>query len=105
MATITIFGASDDLIEIDGVPGADEFCKPAGAWVGVIEAPNGDTALVFVDYRDNGCWTTALGLFDEDYKFPNWKITTSNCDELGTAYSTFTTIEVPDGTTIREWEF
>lgn len=104
MATITVYGASDDLVEIEGVKGADEFYIHKENWTGVIEAPNGDTALLYVDFRDNGCWTSSLGLYEEDYNLPNWPVKITVDPVKGNRYSTYTTIEVPDGTTIREWK-
>ena len=100
MAKLTVYGASDDLVEIAGIEGADEFTTN-GHWQGVIEAPNGDTAILYVDYRDNGCWTATLGRFEEDYALPQWPSTlTSNDKEC--KYATYLTVEVPDGTTIKE---
>lgn len=103
MATITVYGASDDLVEIEGIEGADEFNIYNESWKGVIEAPNGDTAILYVDYRDNGCWTSALGIYEEDYKLPDWPVKITVNYTKGTRYSTYTTIEVPDGTIIREY--
>jgi len=100
MAELTVYGSSDDLIEIGGVEGADEFNEVNGHWSGVIEAPNGDTAILYVDCRSNGCWTAALGLYEEDYLLPDWPVTVT-AGEMNT-YSTFTTITVPDGTKITE---
>jgi len=100
MALLTVYGASDDLVEISGIKGADEFnCN--GSWVGVIEAPDGDTALLYVDYRNNGCWTVTVGRFEEDYKLPTWAVVISSKDEL-CRYSTYAEIIVPDGTTVKE---
>lgn len=101
MATLTIYGASDDLVEVEGIEGADEFnCN--GSWVGVLEAPDGGTAFVYVDYRNNnGCWTVTLGRWEEDYALPTWPVTITSNDEA-CRYSTFATIEVPDGTTIKQ---
>lgn len=103
MATLTINGASDDLIEVSGVKGEDEFCDVSGHWRGLIIAPDGGTAIVYVDYRPNGCWTVALGQYDEDYALPEWpmKLTVDmdNC-----SYSTTAVIEVPDGTVIEEYK-
>ena len=99
--TLTIFGSSDDLIEVGGIEGADEFSKPNGSWIGVIEAPDGDTALVFVDYRPNGTWTVALAQYEEDYKLPAWPQSFEVDEEL-CRYSVKATIIVPEGTTIRE---
>lgn len=98
MAEVTVYGASDDLVEIEGINGADEFnCD--GKWVGVLEAPDGGTALLYVDYRDNGCWTVTIGRFEEEYALPAWPVVfTANDKEC--KYSTYATITVPDGTTI-----
>lgn len=99
MSTVTIYGASDDLVEVEGIEGADEFnCD--GHWKGVIESPDGGTALVYVDYRDNGTWTVTLGQYEEGWHLP-FAIT------LGTAmgmcsYSTVAQIEVPEGSKISE---
>lgn len=101
MAKVIISGASDDLVEIEGIEGADEFSASShDSWVGILEAPNGDTALVYVDYRRGGTWTVALGQFEEDYKLPAWP--QSFVADGG--YTVIATIEVPDGTTIREWK-
>lgn len=101
MAEVLIHGASDDLVEISGIEGADEFnCN--GNWTGLLTAPNGDTAFVYVDYRSNGTWTTAFGLWDEDYKLPQWPIEVTTGDDFN-FYTTLTKITVPDGTTIQEW--
>lgn len=103
MATVTIYGASDDLIEIDGIDGADEFNDTSGHWRGILEAPNGETALVYVDLRPGSVWTVALGQFEEDYELPKWKQRYETDFDLCT-YSVKATIEVPDGTTIREYK-
>jgi len=100
MATVTVYGAGDDLVEIDGIEGADEF-STNGHWVGVLEAPDGDTALLYVDFRDNSCWTVTIGRYEEEYALPTWPIVlTSNDKEC--KYSTFATITVPDGTKVTE---
>lgn len=103
MATVTIYGASDDLIEVEGIEGADEFNDTSGHWRGVLEAPSGEAAIVYVDYRPEGIWTVALGPFEDGLLLPNWPqsfaVDPSNCE-----YSVTATIEVPDGTTITELE-
>lgn len=102
MATLTINGASDDLIEVSGIKGADEFCEVSGHWCGLIIAPDGDTAMVYVDYRPNGCWTVTLGQYEEDYRLPDWPVKLV-VDENNCTYSTTALIEVPDGTIIEEY--
>lgn len=101
--TVKIYGASDDLIEVSGIAGEDEFNADSDSrWVGILEAPDGDTALVYVDYRPGGTWTVALGQFEEGYKIPAWPQTFEVDDSL-CGYSVTASIEVPDGTTIREY--
>lgn len=103
MAKVTIYGASDDLIEIDGIEGADEFNEVSGHWRGVLEAPDGEAAIVYVDYRPEGTWTVALGQFEEQLTLPAWP-QSFEVDENLCEYSVKATIEVPDGTTIKELE-
>lgn len=100
MAVLTVYGASDDLVEIDGIEGADEFSVPSdGHWSGVLTAPNGDTAILYVDYRDNGTWTVALGQWEEEYDLPEWAVKITVNKDL-CRYSTYAEIVVPDGTKI-----
>ena len=106
MATIAIYGASDDLIEVEGdIDGADEYnLGSTETWTGVLEAPDGETALVYVTYQKNGCWTVAFGQYDIDYKLPAWQQEYSVYDDgrpNREKYSVQLTLTVPDGTTIR----
>lgn len=101
MSIITVYGASDDLVEIEGVKGADEF-STNGHWIGVIEAPDGKTALLYADYRNNGTWTVSLGQYEEDYELPNWVVITLT-NLAVCSYSTLVHIHVPEGTTIKEY--
>lgn len=103
MATVTIYGASDDLVEVYGIEGADEFTLGNNdSWTGVLEGPKGETAVVYVDYRQNGCWTVALGLWEEGFPLPEWPVQFTYNPDKGNDYGVFASIEVPDGTTIRE---
>ena len=98
MATVTISGASDDLVEIEGIDGADEFYADSkDHWEGILEAPDGEAAIVYVDFQKNGTWTVALGQYEEDHALPSWP--QSYASE---GYTVIATIEVPEGTTIRE---
>lgn len=55
MNTIKIYGASDDLIEVEGdVPGCDEY----GSEAGVVELSTGDAFRI--RYTDDGVWTVDL---------------------------------------------
>lgn len=52
MQKVKIYGASDDLVEVDGdVDGADEFCCEEGV---IAFAPSGD--LFHVKYGEDGVW-------------------------------------------------
>ena len=102
MAVVEVYGASDDLVEIEGIEGADEF-NTDGNWTGVLIAPDGATALLYVDYRRNGCWTVTLGRWEEDYALPDWEVKIASDDSL-CSYSTVAYITVPDGTTVSELE-
>lgn len=98
--TVTIYGASDDLVEVEGrIEGADEYSYSDVTWKGVLEAPNGETALVFVDYRDNGFWTVNLTPFEEGYRF-DWPVSYAVID-ANCKYSLTATVEVPEGTVFK----
>lgn len=61
-----IYGVSDDLVEIEGVDGGDEY----GAFDRVTRIEIGDREsgglIVEMEYRENGCWAaTAIPLADD----------------------------------------
>lgn len=64
MHTVIIYGASDDLIEVEGqVPGCDEYNAEAGSFiVSSAEA----SSRVGVHYGKNGCWAVSCGPISED---------------------------------------
>lgn len=101
MKTVTIFGASDDLIEVCGdIEGCDEFNNCAqGPYMGCVHIEAGDFHLqVHAIYA--GGWgfgiTTEGGDYDE---YPPWDIKR----EFGTesSYSETVTVEVPDTAKVR----
>ena len=99
MRTLTIYGASDDLIEMEGVPGADEF----GAWGNGEGGIRGSFVLggqmrILAIYGKRGCWSFALGQVDEGIPFPDWPIRIKqNLIRGEVGYSTQVEIDVPDG--------
>jgi hypothetical protein len=102
MATLLVHGHSDDLVALHGIQGADEYTANSGdTWTGLLEAPNGETALLYVDYRKNGTWTVSLGLWDEDYTLPAWPMKLGSGDFNG--YTVDAELTVPDGTTVKEY--
>jgi hypothetical protein len=94
---IRIYGASDDLVEVEGCAGADEFNvygQGPVMWHGDLVAPSGDTMRAHAVF--DGCWSIALGQVTEDHPFPEWPVKIrqhTNCD-----YSTMVEIDAPDGT-------
>jgi len=98
--TVMIYGASDDLVEVEGkIKGADEYSYNDGTWEGVLEAPNGESALVFVDFRSNGFWTVSLTPYEEGFEL-SWPVEYSVI-EANCRYSITATVEVPEGTTFK----
>lgn len=95
MKTLTIYGASDDLVECSGIPGADEFnIITDRVHKGHIEI-NADGIELRVDVLYSGGWSFAIQPQDGECDvMPDWKVTR----EWGTEvrYSEFVTIELPD---------
>lgn len=90
---ITITGASDDLVEVEGCKGADEFTYPSqGPWRGDLVAPDGAQLRVHVMF--DGCWHVSVGQVDEDVSLPDWPMTFSQSSK----YATELCLEAPDGT-------
>lgn len=100
-ATIVTFsGASDDLVEVDGCKGADEFnCYQSGSgpihWVG--ELRWGDDSLRVIALYD-GMWSFAVartpdGHDGDGLDLPEWSVSITNSSEC--AYSTRLAVEAP----------
>jgi hypothetical protein len=65
VSTVTIYGASDDLVEVDGdVPGCDEY----GTDIATFKVTGQDDRVtrVGITYTANGCWSIAAAPWDED---------------------------------------
>lgn len=72
MPDLIIYGASDDLVEIEGVF-EEEFTVPKGGWCGRVEAPNGEYMFVTVEWcsrTNREGW--ALGVDTDGGPFPSW---------------------------------
>jgi hypothetical protein len=72
MAEITIYGASDDLVEVEGYI-RDEFeaYKP---WKGTLIAPNGDRLIIRAEFSKAGAeadWTLSI---ENTGTYPSWPI-------------------------------
>lgn len=78
---IRIYGASDDLVEIEGHPSGDEVgCYDRDVFIVLGNAETGGVA-VRMSYAPQlgkgvafGCWTAEIGQLDEDVAIP-WPIT------------------------------
>lgn len=100
---IKITGASDDLIEFEGIPEYDEFCNSNNfpiKFSGNLVAPDNSGVRVIVIYdshgeQASGCWSVSVGKIDEDTAYPEWPIMVTQGDR---DYNTLMTIEAPDGT-------
>lgn len=98
MKTIRIYGASDDLVEIEGdVPGCDEYdvggprLVMARFLVGPLDS--GTVGLrVFAIY--DGCWSFAIGQVGESRPLPGWPIRITQSSDV--PYSVQIEIDVPD---------
>lgn len=104
MQTVTFYGASDDLIEVNGIEGADEFNvigEDRSIYVATFEVVAGaEGVLVHALY--DGTWSFAPARdFDGDEKqpMPAWPMRVGQSEEV--PYSTKLSIEVPDGAAVR----
>lgn len=100
---ITIYGASDDLVEVEGCEGADEFYVYGdGRWQGDL-APPGEVEQMRVHcwYSDDGCWQVGVGQVIEDHQLPAWPVTITQAPAMNPAnpgYSALLSIDAPEGT-------
>lgn len=74
---IIIYGASDDLVEVEGCPGAGKFAARAGqpgqiAWQGDLVGPNGDQMHIHLFY--DGCWHAGAGQVHAHMPLPPWSV-------------------------------
>jgi hypothetical protein len=99
---IRIYGASDDLIEVEGDGITDEFNtyeKGYAMWRGDLRAPNGEVMRAHAVLSNDGCWSIALGQAYEADPFPTWPVTVTRHPNM--SYSTMVEIEAPDGTVLE----
>jgi len=71
---VTIYGASDDLVEVEGkIQGAGEY-DAGGGWVGALTDPDGESLVIRVEYSKPGAraeWTIAV---ENTESYPGWPI-------------------------------
>lgn len=96
MPEVTIYGASDDLVEFRGAI-YDEF-NLYGNWVGELIAPGGDSLIVSAVFGNPGSksdWTLSV---ENNGTYPSWPIHfTERPDMEG---DPAIVIDVPEGTTV-----
>jgi hypothetical protein len=98
---ITIYGASDDLVEVAGCEGADEFYVASVlldgqvCWHGDLVAPGGTEQMRVSAFYD-GCWHIALGQTDESVPMAAWGNGTGQAPDCD--YSAMASIDAPEGT-------
>lgn len=95
---ITVYGAGDDLVVVDGCDGGDELpvadvAGRAVCWTGTFTCGN-DQMLVSAIF--DGCWHFAVGQVDESLPLPDWGNGTGQRHD--TPYSAELRIDAPDGT-------
>jgi hypothetical protein len=96
---ITIYGASDDLVEVAGCEGADEF--NSDDWCADLVAPDGSQMRVGARYEINGCWSLNVSQTSDEHEIPGWPVAVTqqpamNPDNPG--YSPLLSIDAPEGT-------
>ena len=98
MKDVKIYGASDDLIEIDGdITGADEYTAYGGdnLHVGTIhfyDLENGEVLNIHALY--DGCWSFAVSPWHNDEQMPGWEMVRSFGEDV--PYSETVKLSVPD---------
>ena len=103
---ITIYGYSDDLVEVEGLGTDLEFNVYDEHWQGDLVAPGGSVAesmRVHCWYGDSGCWQVGVGQTDESAQLPPWPVTIAQKphDDPGSpGYSALLSIDAPEGTTL-----
>lgn len=103
-ATLQVFGASDDLVEMSGSDVAfrdenpDRGSAEYNAYddsVYLVEGSEGDRAYLYAFYGNEGCWYFSVGQVNEDTPIPaGWAITITQGTE--NYYSALLTIRAMD---------
>lgn len=93
---IKIYGASDDLVEVAGCEGADEFNVYGSSRLGwgADLATAAEALRVYAIY--DGCWSFAIGQADESVSLPSWPVRITQHPDV--RYSVLLEIDAPDGT-------
>jgi len=98
---VTFQGASDDLVEIDGAPGADEFNVYdqhgyAGTWQ-IKSAGDLDPKInLYVDAYYRGTWSFAARMVEEGAAFPEDLMILTTTNDTIDDYTTMMWIDTKD---------
>lgn len=102
MTELRIYGASDDLIELEGA--IEEELNVYDEHHFTLTAPDGQQITIIGLYLPNGTWAFAPAITgdDDDGSLPDWNITIrqGNPDFGEPAYTTVLVLDVPDGTVL-----
>lgn len=109
MKTLKVYGASDDLVEADGIPGADEFskhtCDACQAYIGRMLVSAGNEAIcIHAVYA--GSWSFAITSENADDDFetlPDWPV--RRTFGIDVPYSETLEIDVPNDAHLKWLEF
>jgi hypothetical protein len=71
MQTAKFWGSSDDLIEVEGVKGGDEFLSESNSSNELIAGVFNLGGLVRIYAIYDACWSFAVSKVDEDIPLPN----------------------------------
>lgn len=98
---ITIQGGSDDIVQVDGCEGADEFYVASvddgtTCWHADLVAPGGTEQMHVAALYDNASWLFALGQVDESVPMASWGNGTGQAPDCD--YSAMVSIDAPAGT-------
>lgn len=110
MATITIYGSSDDLVEVeiqgeDGQKGFEADAYDRGRTI-FLTMPDGTGMRVYAEYSPTdlggGVWMIGVAQLGEDQPIPDWTI---RYLAAGNGYSPALVIEVPEDVTVsyEDW--
>lgn len=96
---ITVYGASDDLVEVARCDGADEF--NSDDWMGDLIAPDGSPMRLYARYEVTGCWSVGVSQVTEEFQLPGWPVTITQAPAMNPdnpGYSVLLTVDAPEGT-------
>lgn len=75
MKQLKIYGASDDLLEVGGIPGADEFYTSGNRYMGYLHVKGEGLHLnIHVIYDGSWAFSVNTQMGDDCDQMPEWKI-------------------------------